>query len=318
MNQWWKDSQKFLKWILYFIIGMFVWFIFNQLMTTYQFFSRWHWGIGLGVILILSVAVIYFGIKIRNAWHAQPQVLELKANPSPDEYQVYLQKMKLILKGNDNLSDFDFEQTELPLSSLIDQAMLQLKERSLPIIKENANAIFLSTAISQNGALDSLVILFSLLRMVWQLMLFYQTRPTLKGAVKLYLQVAGVVLMARTLEETDLIEGQMEPLIASIIGESIASAIPGMVPITNLVVSSLMQGSINAFLTLRVGIITQAYLGMTQYQSRKIIRRSAALQSLSHMGSIIKENSKVVVKSVAGAVKNASKDMTKKWFFERG
>lgn len=36
--------------------------------------------------------------------------------------------------------------------------------------------------------------------------------------------------MARSIEDADLIENQLEPIIASVIGESITSAIPGMMP----------------------------------------------------------------------------------------
>lgn len=318
MNRWWEDLSRLLKWLMYFMGGLFTLFIINQLMTTYQFFSGIHPFVALSVVGVLLFGILFMVLKIAKAWSNQPQMIELGEAISEADYQVYLLQMKEILKKNPNLADFDFEASEMPLSSLIDLAFLKLDERSLPLIKENANAIFLSTAISQNGALDSLVVLFSLLRMIWQLSLFYQTRPTLKSIFKLYVQVASVVLMARAIEDTDLIEGQLEPIITSVIGESIASAIPGMVPITNLVVSSLMEGSINAFLTLRVGMISQNYLGMSRSETKNSIRRSASVQSITQMGSILKNNSKVVVKAVGNAVKNAGKDVTKKWFFERG
>ena len=319
MNKWWQDFSRILKWILYFLVAIFTLFIVNQLMLTYQFFSQLlHPLMGMIVAGLLLFGLIYLGFKIYKTWGQQPEIVELADDASEAEFHIYLMKVKEILQDNPNLADFDFDQTEMPLSSVIDKAFIQLHERSLPLIKENANAIFLSTAISQNGALDSFVVLFSLLRMVWQLSNFYQTRPTLKGMVKLYIQVASVVLMARTIEDADLIEGQMEPLITSVIGESIASAIPGMVPITNLVVSSLMEGSINAFLTLRVGLIAQTYLGMDRNEEKNKIRRSASVNSISYMGEILSNNSKVVVKSIGSAVKNAGKGIIpKKWFFEK-
>ena len=39
------------------------------------------------------------------------------------------------------------------------------------------------------------------------------------------MQVIGVVLMARALEDVDLIEYQVEPIITSVLGESVVSAV---------------------------------------------------------------------------------------------
>ena len=79
-----------------------------------------------------------------------------------------------------------------------------------------------------------------------------------------------------------------------------------------------MEGSINAFLTLRVGLIAQTYLGMDRNEKKNKIRRSASVNSISYMGEILSNNSKVVVKSIGSAVKNAGKGIIpKKWFFEK-
>ncbi len=153
-----------------------------------------------------------------------------------------------------------------------------------------------------------------MVRMVWQLAKVYQTRPSLKSISKLYLQVAGVIFMARSLEDSDIIEQQIEPLIATILGESLASAIPGMVPIANLIVSSIMEGSLNAFLALRVGIVAQSYLGMEVPQSKGFIRKTSSLHSLTYMRDIIKDNSRLVVSTIVNSVKKAGSNTAKRWF----
>ena len=235
-------------------------------------------------------------------------------NPSVEEKELYFEAMIKILKRNKNIHYIDFENIELSNQALVDLGFKELDELSNPIIQTTASQIFLSTAISQNGSLDSIAVLISLVRMVWQLASVYQTRPTIKSMGKLYMQVASVVFMARTIEDSDLIETQLEPLITTILGESIASAIPGMVPITNLVVSSLMEGSLNALLTLRVGIITQSYLGMEKPESKSFIQKNASLRALGQMGNILKTNGKIVAKSIVKATKNATKNTAKRWF----
>lgn len=314
MAQWWQDIRKFLKLIVIFVSIIFFVFLINQCVTLYNLLAQIHPYVAIAGVALLVLAILWFAYKLYRQWSASPEVIQLSPEASDADYQDYVEKMLALLAKNPNLQDFDFADEQKTQEEKLDQAIAVLDNLSLPMIKQNANAIFLTTAVSQNGSLDSLVVLFSLMRMIWQLANVYQTRPSLKGFLKLYGQVASVVLMARTIEDADLIEGQLEPLIASLVGESVASAIPGMVPITNLVVSSLMEGSVNAFLTLRVGLITQAYLGMEKREDRSYIRRSAAMQSLTHMGSIIKENGKVIVKTVANAVKKSSMGTAKKWF----
>ena len=322
MSQWWKDLKRLLIWggvILGILLTM---FIINQFWTLYQLLAQLHPILAAVVItgLVLGLAFICYKVA-RQLLRNQP-LLELPPNPTEEEYTTYLDSWLGILAKNPHLDPAEFQAalaTSEPAldnqskAAMVNEGLAILRERSLPLIKENANAIFLSTAISQNGSLDSFMVLFTLMRMVWQLAMFYETRPSLMSLLKLYLQVASVVLMARTLEDTDLIEDQMEPLIASIIGESLASAIPGMVPVTNLIVSSLMEGTVNAFLTLRVGLIAQNYLGSAQDLEKSSLRRKTSTQALRYMGSIIKANSAVVLKTVGNAAKNASFGKAKRW-----
>lgn len=314
MNNWWKDIKKLLWGVLFISAVLFIIFVVNQFLLLYQFLTAIHPYLSISVISLIAVGIVYVLYGLIKQLLRSPKVLELGEDPTDEEYEAYLDNILMLLRKNPNISDLDIGNADLTKEETVTIGFKQLEELSTPLIKENANAIFLSTAISQNGSLDSLVVLFSLVRMVWQLANIYQTRPSLISLVKLYIQVGSVVLMARTMEETDLIEYQMEPLITSIVGESIASAIPGMVPVANLVVSSLMEGSVNSFLTLRVGIITQDYLGNIQPTNKHAIRRSASMQSVKHMGSIIKSNSKIVVKTVGNAARKASLGTAKKWF----
>ena len=297
------------------VLGIvFVVFVVNQFVNLYNLSYKIHPYFAMAMLVALSATLLYFLIRLLILWFGMPKVLTLSENATKEEYDLYVDNIIGILRKNKNLKRTSFDNEILTKENLIANAFEELDELSLPIIKSNANAVFLSTAISQNGSLDSILLLTTMTRMIWQLAKIYQTRPTIKSLGKLYIQVAGVVFMARSLEDMDLIEDQMEPLIASILGESIASAIPGMVPITNLVVSSLMEGSVNAFLTLRVGLVTQSYLGMEVPQTRALIKRNASTQAISYMGSIIKDNGKFVIKAIGKSVKKATGRTAKRWF----
>lgn len=314
MNQWFEDIKRFVWGLIVILSILFIVFVVNQFVSLYQFLYSLHPYIALITISALALSMLYFIYKLFVQLSRSPKVLELAEDPSDEEYEAYLDNMLKMLRKNTNIQDLDFGRQDLTKAETIQEAMTQLDKLTIPLIKENANAIFLTTAISQNGSLDSLVVLFTIIRMIWQIAKIYQTRPSLASLVKLYIQVASIVLMARAIEDADLIEYQLEPLITSIVGESIASAIPGMVPITNLVVSSLMEGAVNSFLILRIGIITQDYLGNIQPIDKQNIRRSASIQSVKYMGSIINTNGKTIVKTVGKAVKKASVGTAKKWF----
>lgn len=75
-----------------------------------------------------------------------------------------------------------------------------------------------------------------------------------------------------------------------------------------------MEGSINAYLALRVGIVAQAYLGMEVPQTKNFIRKNASLQSLSYLGNIIADNSKLVAKTIVTSVKKAGSKTARKIF----
>lgn len=314
MNQWFEDIKRFVWGLIVILSILFIVFVVNQFVSLYQFLYILHPYIALITISAIALCMLYFIYKLFVQLSRSPNVLELSEDPSDEEYEAYLDNMLKMLRKNTNIQDLDFGRQDLTKAETIQEAMTQLDKLTIPLIKENANAIFLTTAISQNGSLDSLVVLFTIIRMIWQIAKIYQTRPSLASLVKLYIQVASIVLMARAIEDADLIEYQLEPLITSIVGESIASAIPGMVPITNLVVSSLMEGAVNSFLILRIGIITQDYLGNIQPIDKQNIRRSASIQSVKYMGSIINTNGKTIVKTVGKAVKKASVGTAKKWF----
>lgn len=314
MTSWWHDLKRLLIWAGSILGLLFIVFVVNQFLTLYEFMSLIHPYFAIITITLLVSGLLWLMFRVFRQLFRNERVLELPIDSDEIAMTAYTEQLLLQLRHNQNLVEIDFDSLEKSSDDLIAESFAALQAQSIPLIKQNANAIFLTTAISQNGSLDSLVVLFSLFRMVWQLASLYQTRPTLMSMMKLYLQVATVVLMARTIEDGDLIESQMEPLIASILGESVASAIPGMVPVANLVVSSLMEGAVNSFLTLRVGFITQRYLSSQTPLEQQSVRRAASIQSIGYMGTIIKDNSRLVVKTVGQAAKKASVGTAKRWF----
>lgn len=288
-------------------------FVMNQFVSFYHLLRAIHPTLAKLILGILLLFLTYFILRLILSLLSRPKVLTLRENPTEYEYRQYLLAMTTILAKNHHVHPEIKALKEQDQLQFITASFQELDRLSIPIIKENANSVFLTTAISQNGSLDSLFVLFASLRMVWQLAKIYETRPTWSSLGKLYVQALGVVFAARTIEDTDLIEDQMEPIIAALLGESLTSAVPGLAPLANLVTSSIMEGALNAFFILRIGSIAQSYLGMETPETKVQIRKRASRLAIANLGGIIADNGKLVVKAVTRAVRKAGSRTARKW-----
>jgi hypothetical protein len=74
----------------------------------------------------------------------------------------------------------------------------------------------------------------------------------------------------------------------------VGGAIPGFQVMTSIMVNSLLSGSANAFLTLRVGIIAKDYCGSLVAQPRTQVRRDATAEAARLLSGIVKDCGKRV------------------------
>ena len=81
-------------------------------------------------------------------------------------------------------------------------------------------------------------------------------------------------------------------LVGTVFGSTVA-AIPGM----HILTSSILSGSANAFLTLRVGMITKEYCRCTAKLEKRGIRRAATLQAAKLLGSIVRDGTMKAIES---------------------
>jgi len=250
-----------------------------------------------GLLLLAPLAGIF---SLRRA----PQLPEAR---DTREYADYIQLLHRRLQGNSHLRQAGFIFNEAAEEEAeVARALLVLDSKAKSITQENAAAVFLTTAVSQNGVLDGAFVLASITRMTWQVAKLYNQRPGLRELLVLYGNIAATVLMARSIEDLDLLDDQLEPIIASVVGGGLANLIPGATMITSLLVSSVSQGAVNALLTLRVGCLTRRYCASTTQPDLKMLRRSATLEACALLGVIMKENSILVVKSFAKAARQAT------------
>jgi uncharacterized membrane protein YcjF (UPF0283 family) len=184
----------------------------------------------------------------------------------------------------------------------VQAALRLLDQRAQEIITNTAGVVFTSTAISQNGNLDGLIVLATQTRLVWQVAHVYYQRPSLRELFDLYANVAATAFLAGSIAEIDLSE-QVQPIVSSVLG-SAAGAIPGLHVAATLLANSILQGSANALLTLRVGVITRRYCGALVLEDRRALRKSATAEAVALLGSIVVQGTKNITQAFVERAKH--------------
>jgi hypothetical protein len=184
----------------------------------------------------------------------------------------------------------------------IDNALITLDSAADQRSKAAASQVFITTAISQNGSLDALLVLAAQSKLILEIARVYYQRPTVRDLIFLYTNVGATAFIAGELEDLDLSE-QVQPVLTSVLG-SAAGVIPGLGAATNLFVNSVVTGTGNAFLTLRVGAITKQYCRATVLPEARIIRRVAVIEAAAMLGSIAKDGARRVATAFASGSKN--------------
>lgn len=111
------------------------------------------------------------------------------------------------------------------------------------MIHNEAVAIGVATAVSMNGTIDAFIVLWRNANLVSKVARAYFGRPHLKGSLLILRDVAGVVVMARVLEDVTEVTGEV---IGSLLGR-----------MGGLVAGPVMDGGINAMMTLKLGYLAK-------------------------------------------------------------
>ncbi len=190
------------------------------------------------------------------------------------------------------------------------ESILVLNQSANKVIQQTATAVFLTTSVSQNGKLDALTILATQSRMVWKIAHIYYQRPSMRELIYLYANVAGSSFLASEIEDLDVSQ-QVEPVISSFLKNSAGKSIPVIGPTANIILDSLLEGSTNAFLTLRVGNIAQKYCACNEVVDKKSIRKSAFMESASQLKGIVMKSSGQIMSGLLKATRKAGVDTLK-------
>jgi len=296
MNQ---PSRQFAWVIGIALLLFFVLFVVNQTAGVVQLAQAAHLTLGTvvfwaliatyGALLLVPVVLIF----------RLPPALDRPAEAEGPAFEAHLEALSVRLAENPRLQGHAFEGRDD-----IEGAVAQLDEDAEQLIRQSASAVFMSTAISQSGRLDGLMVLGAQVRMVWEVAHVYYQRPTLRYMIWLYSQVATTAFIAGEIDDAEIGE-QIEPVLSAGVG-SLVGAIPGFKAVSILLVESTLTGTANAFFTLRVGHITRQYCGALVVSEASSVRQSATRQAAAAIAPVVKGGSKRIFRVVREKSKSAA------------
>ena len=300
-----RSIKKILLPVSILVILGFILFMVNQISGVYLMVrsnNELAANILLGVLITLSVALIGWPFLL---YLKLPKPLQLPANEQ--ELISYRKRLLRRLKTNKLLK----LSGQVPSNEdEIEQSLDILDKAASKVIHDTATAVFLTTSVSQNGKLDAVTILATQSRMVWKIAHIYYQRPTLREITYLYANVAGASFLASEIEDLDISQ-QIEPVISSFLKSSAGKSIPVIGPTAHIVLDSLLEGSTNAFLTLRVGYIAKKYCGCNQVTTKSKLRKEAFFGATKELRTIIVESSGRIINGLAKATRKAGVDTLK-------
>jgi hypothetical protein len=273
------------------VIFFFILFVINQTAQVVQLAERVtpsfgnlvFWGLLIIYAILILIPVFLF--------LSLPRSLTPPASEDCPQFSSYLAALKKRLASNSHLKSL-----ELSSRQDIEEALSILGKKSDEIIQQTASTVFISTAISQSGRLDAFLVLSAQSRMIWKIARLYYQRPTLRDLIQLYANVAGTAFLASEFEDIDISE-QVEPILSSSLG-ALAVTIPGIQLAASILVNSVLTGTANAFLTLRLGIIAKRYCGSLALSEKRALRRAASAEAAKLLGSIVRQGTTKLSKAV--------------------
>lgn len=286
------------------LLLVFVLFVTAQTAQVVALAGAVHPAFGQGVLLLLLAAyALLLGVPVLLYLRLPRPLVPPAAEGGPEQAR-YLARLADRLAGNPRLRGLRIDGAD---RASVEAALEILRVAARKRVAEAAASVFVATAVSQSGRLDALVVLVAQTRLVWQVAHLYWQRPGLRELVRLYASVAAAVLVAQSVEELDVGE-HLDEVMTAVLAGSALSAVPGFAAMAQVVIDSILEGTINAFLTLRVGCLAGHYCRSLTAPDRRSLRRSATAEAAAMLGEIALQGARVVSAATSRAAMRAARE----------
>jgi hypothetical protein len=253
--------MKIFKRLAIFIFLAFFYLIIKEFLILYQAAYTLHPIAAYGVLLIIGIVLVYFVVIPLISILRLPGRFAPTRNP--DEIQMTIEKRMKHFRKNPALRylGIDFSQMSIDRSGY-DRVLAALKPEVRKVHQRTVIQVFYSTAISQNGFLDALLILVLSVNLVKDLFVLYHGRVPNR-----ILWIIG-----RMVIQSVLIGGSegIEYVVDEVFSKMFSGAMKG-IPFASKILGSLADGYVNAALVTRIALITQNYCEMVFIESERAL-----------------------------------------------
>jgi len=171
-------------------------------------------------------------------------------------------------------------------------------------IEDTASLVLITTAISQNGLLDGVSIIYYNIRMIKRIIFIAGFRPAMRQVFKMIRDIFVTAFIFNTIEEInpeemleDVIDASGEKLFGKLISK---------------ISSSFIQGCFSAYVTLKVGYVTKYWLYMSEEDFKE---KNIKKQSRTEARKILVTK---VMKNTVGVVPKQAADFAGRMFNRKG
>lgn len=275
-----RAAWRAFKWVAYGALALTALLVLGQIYLLYEMASELHRYAGWAFLAGLAVAV-WFGIGrpligfLRRPSIARPPAVDLASAALTGRDAAararFNVKYLTAMRANPELANVrDAVQAALvdaraleerakragsgPAGAVAAEIAAFEHERIEPLLKDldhkvdryihrEAVAVGAATAASLNGTVDAFLVLWRNVNMISRVARFYFGRPDLRGTLVILRDVAAAIVLARALDDLSEMTGE---LVGGVLGK-LGGAVAG----------PLMDGSINAAMTLKLGYLAK-------------------------------------------------------------
>ncbi|MEA1973431.1 MAG: hypothetical protein U9N34_09090, partial [Candidatus Cloacimonadota bacterium] len=249
--------MKYLIKLFYFFSLFIIYIILKEFLELYAVTKSIHPYFGYSVMIILVSFIIYFGIA------PLLKIVSMKNTFSPikDENQIEMQLQKRMEAFKKNPAiDFNVLNLTGNLQADYDLIVQQLEKKSNEIRHDYVTRLFVSTTVSQNGFIDSILIFSASVNLIKEIFTLYQGRTNIKNVFSIFKEV----YLSMAIGGSQGVEYAIEELIQKFASDGLKN-----VPFFDKFFTSIADGFVNAAFLTRVSLISENYCKTIMIKSKR-------------------------------------------------
>ncbi len=239
-------------------------------------------------IIFISAILFYFALIPVIKILLMPKSLSPTKNKS--EYDSILNKRLKRFESHKLLQNIKFDTTSTP-EQKYSEAITILEEKSDQLRKVYISKVFYSTAISQNGFLDAIIILSASINLVKEIFVVYNGRVSNRDLFS----IGRKIYMAVAIGGSEAVEYATDEIISKFASDGLKG-----IPFLNKIIGSIADGFVNAMLLTRISYITENYCRIIYIKNDKDLLPST---------KIVYDTAKLITGDVRRKIKEELKNM---------